>query len=234
MRITVDRGSDTVHLRLAEGEGGADARALAEGVSVDYDAAGRLVGLTIRGIGRLTGAADAASTLVIDLGGHAPTTTTRSVAPAPAPPPSAAQPPATSPAVTPVVAPAAATAAEPAVPSIPAAAPTPAAAPAPPHNHSTSPTPFPAATAPSSPPPPHPAPARDHAAPVQRPSKLLPLSMAERAALGPLTWEPDAEAAMARVPFFQRGGRRIAVVETARARRLSVVTAALVDEMSGR
>ncbi len=57
-----------------------------------------------------------------------------------------------------------------------------------------------------------------------------PLTPAERAALGPLVWEFDAEAAMARVPFFQRGARRRAVVELARARGLSRVTAEVVEE----
>lgn len=72
------------------------------------------------------------------------------------------------------------------------------------------------------------------APPSAAPSAPPPLTPAERAALGPLAWEPEAEAAMAGVPFFDRGTRRRAIVELARLRRVSTVTAAMVEETGRR
>lgn len=72
------------------------------------------------------------------------------------------------------------------------------------------------------------------APPPAAPAARRPLPPAERGTLGPLTWEAEAEAAMAAVPFFQRGARRRAIVELARARGLSQVTAAAVEESARR
>ena len=160
MRITVEAGRDGVRLGLSEA-GVAETRALAEGIAADYDAQGRLVGLALREVARLSGAADTLAELRIDLAGEA----ARPAADAPAPTQHAALPPPASP---------------------------------------------------------------------RAPAAPRPLTPAERAALGPLTWEPEAEAAMERVPFFQRGARRRAVVERARAHGLSRVTAAMVEEAPGR
>ena len=46
---------------------------------------------------------------------------------------------------------------------------------------------------------------------------------------GPLTWEPEAEAAMLQVPFFSRGRHRLAASAVARRRGLDRVTVAIVQ-----
>lgn len=150
MRIGVDPASDTLRIVLGEAAE-AEVREVADGIAAAYDAAGRLVGVTISDVARVTGAAEALAELRLSLNG--------------------ATPPAAAPAPTRVV-----------------------------------------PIAPMAPTPP----------------RLL--SPAEIAELGPLSWEPEAEAAMALVPFFRRGPIRRAVVARTRERGLSRVTAAIVEE----
>ncbi len=51
---------------------------------------------------------------------------------------------------------------------------------------------------------------------------------------GPLTWDPEAEAAMLEVPFFSRGQRRIDAGALARQRGSDRVTVEIVNALLGR
>lgn len=75
------------------------------------------------------------------------------------------------------------------------------------------PPPQPAAIAPR-----YPAPTRSAPPPAPTPAPYT----------GPLTWDPEAEAAMGQVPFFSRGRHRLAAGALARARGLDRVTLEVV------
>lgn len=141
MRIRIDREAEAVHVSLT---GTAEARRVdvAEGVAVAWDAAGRIVGVELRGVD-----ASALHEFAVELAGLA---------------------------------------------DRPAAIATPAATAAP-------------RPAPSPPPP--------------KPHE------------GPLTWDPEAEAAMLQVPFFNRGKTRLAASALARRRGQDRVTVDIVNSL---
>ena len=141
MRVRVDRGAAAVHFELSDAAG-AERRDVADGVAVAYDAAGRIVGVTVRGVDPA-----ALHEFTVDLSGVADRAAVSAAPrPSPTPPPAPAEPP----------------------------------------------------------PPP--------------------------AYTGPITWDTEAEAAVAQIPFFQRGPLRLAAIALARRNGQDRVTADIVRD----
>ena len=70
MRVRVDRGADAVYLNLTDATI-ADSEEVADGIVVDYDDKGRIVGVEILDASKRTGNPDALKDMSFDLPGAA-------------------------------------------------------------------------------------------------------------------------------------------------------------------
>ena len=70
MRVRVDRGADAVYLNLTDAAI-LDSQEVADGIVVDYDAEGRIVGVEILDASRRTGNPDALKEMSFELPGAA-------------------------------------------------------------------------------------------------------------------------------------------------------------------